>query len=244
MIPKIVHYCWFGNNDLDEKAQKCINSWKKHLPDYEIVLWNEKNFDISQNQFVKQAYEQRKFAFVSDYVRLYVLYKYGGIYMDTDVEVVKPFGDLLDNRAFTGNEDVNNCVTGTMGSEKNHPWIKLLLNHYEKSVFLTEEGLHNVVTNTVLITKTTIEEYGWKKKDVHQSLKDGLEIYPSDYFCAKSFETGRYFITNNTFTIHHFNGSWLTKEQILKKNIIKLIRNFIPNRVFSMIVKIYSKMKF
>lgn len=241
MIPKVVHYCWFGGNDLNEKAQKCIESWRKYLPDYEIVEWNEKNFNINQNKFVKQAYEQKKYAFVSDYVRLYVLYNYGGIYMDTDVEVVKSFNGLLTHRAFTGNEDLNNCVTGTMGSEKKHPWIKLLLSYYENNEFLTEEHTQNTVTNTVLITKTTIEQYGWKKEDIKQNLNDGLVIYPSDYFCAKSFETGKYFITDNTITIHHFSGSWLTRDQIIKKNVIKLLRRFFPNKLFESLMKLYNK---
>src|SRR5699024_8907222 len=128
MIPKIIHYCWFGGNELSKTTKVCINSWKKKLPDYKIIEWNESNFDINSNQYVKEAYQAGRYAFVTDYVRLYVLYHYGGIYMDTDVEVLKSLDSFLKHQAFTGCENEKNSVTGIIGSEKDHEWIKTLLD--------------------------------------------------------------------------------------------------------------------
>src|SRR4051794_6708390 len=120
-IPKIIHYCWFGRGDYSDLVMKCMKSWKAYLPDYKIVLWNEDNFDVNMNDFVRQAYEQRKYAFVSDYVRLYALYQSGGIYMDSDVEVVKSIDEFLHHRAFLGYEKTELLQTGVMAAEKEHP---------------------------------------------------------------------------------------------------------------------------
>jgi len=224
LIPKKIHYCWFGGNELDQLSKKCIASWKKYLPDYEIIEWNEKNFDINQNMFVQQAYQQKKYAFVSDYVRLYALYNYGGIYMDVDVEVIRPLNQFLLHRAFTGNEGSQYCITGTMGAEKGHPWIKILFEHYKNQKFIEEDGSLNMTTNTVLITNATIKHFDWERKDVYQVLQDDLHIYPFDYFCAKSYKI---FITDNTFTIHHYNGSWLTKNQKATINIKRRVKRIL-----------------
>lgn len=223
MIPKKVHYCWFGRGEMPELAIKCIDSWKKHLPDYELILWNEDNFDIHSNQYVKEAYEAKKYAFVTDYVRLHVLYNHGGIYMDTDVEVLKSLDRFLEHGAFTGCENEEMCVTGTMGAEKGHEWIKSLLMYYEGRNFLLPDGSHDKTTNTKTITNTTINKFGWIPKDTHQILKGDLNIYPFDFFCAKNFKTGEIEITNNTYTIHHFSGSWHTGTDKLKSIIIKII---------------------
>ncbi|EIA2884059.1 glycosyl transferase, partial [Escherichia coli] len=148
MIPKKIHYCWFGRGPMPELALKCLNSWKVNLPDYELIVWNEDSFDITTNQYVKEAYESRKFAFVTDYVRLYALYHYGGIYMDTDVEVLKPLDNFLNHKAFTGCEDDMMCVTGTMGAEKEHSWIGDLLSGYENRKFLLPDGSFDKTPNT------------------------------------------------------------------------------------------------
>ena len=152
MIPKIIHYCWFGGNPLPEDAQKCIASWKKYCPDYEIREWNEENFDIQSNDYVKEAYEAKKFAFVTDYVRLYALIAYGGIYMDTDVEVVKSLDAFLKHKAFSGFESSNSIPTRLMASEKDYPLFKTLMDDYENRHFLKEDGSFDMTTNTVTIT--------------------------------------------------------------------------------------------
>jgi len=242
MIPKIIHYCWFGENPYPEVVEKCKLSWEKYLPDFEIVEWNEKNFDINSNIFVKEAYEAKKFAFVSDYVRLYVLYNYGGIYLDSDVEVIKPLNPFLQHKAFTGGESDNTCVTGTMGAEKNHPWIKKLLDYYDNRSFL-QEG--DYISNTKIITKITKEMYGFESSSHYVNFNDELHIYPFDFFCAKDFETGKIKITNNTYTIHHFNGSWLTEKQKRKiKRILfiqRTMKNIFGEKAFDILVWIKRK---
>lgn len=173
---------------MPELALKCIDSWMKYMPEYELVLWNEDNFDINCNQYVKEAYELKKYAFVTDYVRLYALYYYGGIYMDTDVEVVKPLSGFLNHSAFTGCENENMCVTGIMGAEKGHKWIKDLLSYYDDKSFLLPDGSINNTTNTQIITKITTNKYGWKPKNEHQILKEGLNIYPFEFFVQRTGE--------------------------------------------------------
>ena len=139
-IPKIIHYCWFGGNPLSEMEMKCIASWRKNCPDYEIKRWDESNFDIHINQYVQEAYEAKKWAFVSDYARLYLLSEYGGIYMDTDVEIVQNLDRFLVHNAFTGFEDDNHIPTAIMGAEKGHRWIKYLLSYYDGRHFYRDNN--------------------------------------------------------------------------------------------------------
>lgn len=222
-IPKKIHYCWFGRGQMPELAIKCLASWKKNLPDYEIIEWNEENFDINSNRYVKEAYESKKYAFVTDYVRLYALYNYGGIYMDTDVEVLKPLDVFLVNRAFTGCEDKSMCVTGTLASEQHHPWIELLLQDYNDRPFILDNGTFDLTVNTKIITEKTIEEYKWIPKNSHQTLKDDVNIYPFDFFCAKDWRTKQVSITKDTYTVHHFSASWHTKKDKLKSKVRRLL---------------------
>ena len=223
MIPKIIHYCWFGGNPLPPLAKKCIASWKKFCPDYEIKEWNESNFDININNYVKEAYDKKKYAFVTDYVRLYALYRFGGIYMDTDVEVNQPLDDFLNHRAFTGCENQQYCVTGIIAAEKEHPWIKDLLDGYKNRSFILSNGDIDTIPNTEIITKATIERYEWNPVNEYQVLKEDLHIYPFSVFCAKDFKTGRVVVTHETYTVHHFSGSWHSKSDKLKMRIIRLL---------------------
>lgn len=223
MIPKKIHYCWFGRGQMTELARSCIKSWKKYLPDYELILWNEDNFDITMNRYVKEAYEAKKYAFVTDFVRLYAIYHHGGIYMDTDVEVLKSLDRFLEHRAFTGCESKDMCVTGIMAAEKGHIWIETLLNDYNDKLFLLTDGSYNMIANTHTITEITIKQFGWIEKSDHQYLSDGLNIYPFDFFCAKDWKTGKVKSTKNTYTIHHFSGSWHTKADKLKNKMINII---------------------
>ncbi|WP_339215174.1 glycosyltransferase [Solibacillus sp. FSL W8-0372] len=223
MIPKKIHYCWFGGNEYPQLMKDCIESWKKYLPEYELIEWNESNFDIKSNQFVKEAYEAKKYAFVSDYVRLYVLYNYGGIYLDTDVEVKKSLNNLLGLKAFTGRESDDSYVTGTLGAEKGHLWIKELLDYYTNKSFYDSNG-H--LTNTVIITQITKQIYkdieNSNPKRVYES--QDLTIYPFEYFCAKDYKTGILKSTKNTYSIHHFNGSWLSKKTKIRTNFGRFYR--------------------
>jgi len=208
MIPKIIHYCWFGGNPLPPLAIKCINSWKKHLPEYEIIEWNESNFDLEQFQFAKEALENKKFAFVSDVCRLYVLKKQGGIYMDTDVEVLRSLDMFLDKTAFSGFENEDFVPTGIMASEKEGDWAIEMLNYYKERSFIKDNGDLDMTSNTFIITQL-MKERGFVMNNTLQEIKDYVTFYPNDYFCPKSYKTGNIELTENSYCIHHFAKSWI-----------------------------------
>lgn len=216
-IPKIIHYCWFGPKKMPKLVNKCIKSWKKYFPGYEFILWNESNFDVSQNLYVKQAYDAKKYAFVTDYVRLYALYNYGGIYMDTDVEILKSMDSFLTHSAFTGSENEKWVQTAVMGAKKNHPWIERLLKYYNDATFINEDGSYNMRTNVNIITEITRNEYNWKAEKHIQVIKDDLYIYPAEYFCPYNWQTKKMNLSKNSYSIHHFNGSWLNKQPLMSR---------------------------
>jgi mannosyltransferase OCH1-like enzyme len=222
MIPKIIHCCWFGGKPLPNDVKNYINSWKKYNPDFEIKIWNEQNFDVRSVRYTREAYECRKWAFITDYVRLKVLYDYGGIYMDTDVEAIKPFGDMLLNKAFSGFEDDENIPTGTMGAEKGNPWIAALLKYYDDKSFYLPNGEPDLTTNVITITNITVDKYPLVLNNTFQNLGD-VTFYPSDVLCAKSKIDGKVRKTSHTVTVHHFRGSWTTPKtrfiKFLKKRI-------------------------
>lgn len=217
MIPKIIHYCWFGGNELNELAKKCIKSWKKYCKGYKFIEWNENNFDIdSAPLFVRQAYEAKKWAFVSDYVRLYAITKFGGVYMDTDVEVVASIDKFLSHQAFSSFQGDECLQTGVMACEKNFPLFVDFLKYYDTAVFINEDGTLNTKPNTDIITEAC-ESRGLIQNNTLQTI-DGFVIYPNDYFCPINMTSGRYQRTDNTVTIHWFSGSWLPDD--LKKQSI------------------------
>lgn len=229
-IPKIIHYCWFGGNNLSELALKSIDSWKKYCPDYKIVEWNEKNFDINCNKYIREAYETKKWAFVTDYVRLFVLSKYGGIYMDTDVEVVRNIDEFLHNQAFLGFETTDTISTAIIGAMKGNPWIKTLLPYYDNRHFISEDGSFDTTTNVDIITKMTKANYSLELNNTLQKTNGDVSIYPKDYFCPKDYFTGRINITQNTYTIHHFSASWHTQEERLQHEKLKRYMNTFGER--------------
>lgn len=198
MIPKIIHYCWFGKKEKPESVRFCINTWKKHLPDYQIIEWNENNFKYKHLKFTREAYAMKKYAFVCDVCRLYALYNYGGIYLDTDVEVVKSFNDFLNESSFVGKEAKDLVSTGVIGTHAKEEWVYQFLKLYENRSFITHDGGMNLQPNTELLTKLLKE----------LPTKISPTIYPIDFFSAKDWETGLVEITNNTITIHHYNASW------------------------------------
>ncbi len=238
MIPKILHACWFGGKPIPEEAQKYIDTWKKYNPEYEIKIWNEQTFDITSNQYAYEAYQNRKFAFVTDYVRLKVLYDFGGIYMDTDVEVLKPLDDLLQYPAFSGFEGPNRIPTGTMGAEKHNKWIRLLLDYYDDKHFVLEDGNLDLTTNVKTITDITVANYPIILNNTMQSFDDFV-MFPFDYLCAKDLVDGVVKKTKNTYTVHHFAGSWTS----LKKRFIKLLLSVFGYRFVQFFVKIKHKIE-
>lgn len=230
MIPKIIHYCWFGGNPLPALAQKCISSWKKYLPDYEIREWNERNFDIESNIYVKEAYGARKFAFVTDYVRLFALYNEGGIYMDTDVEVLKSLDRFLIHSAFLGFEDDRMISTGIMASEKGARWAKDNLAYYSDRHFLRPDGTFDLTTNVIILTEYMLKQ-GLQQNNTYQDFPDLITFYPKDFFSPKSHKNGKLYLTENTYTIHHFAGSWLTPWQKSKRKIINYLGVSLTSRI-------------
>lgn len=222
MIPKIIHYCWFGGNPLPELAVKCIESWKKNCPDYEIKQWDETNFDLHYNEYVWEAFQAKKWAFITDVVRLYALETYGGVYMDTDVEVLKSLDPFLEHIAFSGFENDKNIPTGIMASVKGGKWVSDNLHYYDDKHFIKEDSTLDLTTNVTTITNYMLP-LGLKQNNTFQDFPGLITFYPKDYFCPKSYEDGKIYLTPNTVTIHHFAGSWHTPVQILKKKMLSFL---------------------
>lgn len=202
-------------------AIKCINSWKQCLPEYELRLWNEDSFDIQSIPYVKEAWNAHKYAFVTDYVRLYALYHFGGIYMDTDVEVLKSLDDLLCLPGFSGFESEKDVPTGIIACEKHNVWAKEQLDWYEGKHFIRQNGMPDTKSNVEIISGN-MAAHGFLLKNSYQVYKGCMHIFPKDYFCPKS-RTGLLAITPNTYCIHHFEGSWLPWNRKLKKFFFKHI---------------------
>jgi lipopolysaccharide biosynthesis glycosyltransferase/GT2 family glycosyltransferase len=205
-IPKRIFYCWFGGKEKPPVVQRCINSWKTHMPTWEIIELNESNFDINSNPYVKNAYQTKRYAFVTDYVRLWALYNYGGVYMDSDVEVLKPLDCFMQHRAFTGHETEDLCVTATMGAEAGHPWIKYLLSYYDDATF-------KQVPNTNIITEMSLPLVE-KQEDGFRYLKDGVVIYPVETFCSYDHIKLQPTPTANSYAVHLFAGTWKGRTKI------------------------------
>lgn len=240
MIPKIIHYCWFGEKKIPKEIKYYIGTWKKYCPDYKIKIWNEDNFDVKSNIYCKEAYEAKKWAFVTDFVRLKVLYDYGGIYMDTDVEVCKSLDDLLKYKAFFGFESNNNISTGILGACKGNEWIKYLLNFYKDKHFKKQDGTYDITTNVEIITKMTKEKYDILLENKKVIFGNNNILFPFEYLCAKEFKTGKIIRTNNTYTIHHFKGSWLPKDRKIKSIIKRYMLNILGEKKSEILIKIYK----
>lgn len=216
MIPKIIHYCWFGRNPKPKLAEKCIKSWKKYCKDYEIIEWNEDNFNISEAPlYVRQAYEEKKWAFVTDYVRLYAMVNYGGVYMDTDVEVVKPLDEYLVHEAFSGFESEVNIPTGIMASEKKFPLFNELLHYYDNIQFVKEDGSLDLTTNVEIITNIC-KAKGFEPNGKFQ-IVEGFALYPKEVFCPGGACSLKVKPTPETVTIHWYAGSWLDEKTRAEK---------------------------
>ncbi|MBH5317304.1 glycosyl transferase [Paenibacillus sp. GSMTC-2017] len=231
-IPRIIHYCWFGRGEKSKKIMKCMKSWTKNLNGYQLMEWNEDNFDIESSPYVKEAYAARKFAFVSDYVRLYALHKYGGIYLDTDVEVIKSLDPLLKHEAFTGFEDEHYLQSGTMGAVSGHPWIEELLEDYKQRTFLLPDGSYDMMTNTAVISKLCKKD-GLLLNGQYQTFKNGVVCYPRTYFSPYDYINGGNYITDESYSIHHFAQSWLPAHVRLRSNVKRIVSRVVGPKVIS-----------
>ena len=211
MVPKVIHYCWFGGKPLPKSARKCIESWKKYLPDYEIEEWNEDNFDVNIIPYTRKAYECGKYAFVSDYARFYVLYHHGGLYFDTDVEVIRPLDDIVAHGAFMGIEKSEyylgvNPGLG-MGAVAGLDFYKEMLEYYATLHFADENGIQ-IAGTVVKHTTDVLMRHGFAAENRGQQVT-GVWIYPNDWFNPLDDATGRLTITDNTRSIHHYSKTWV-----------------------------------
>lgn len=230
MIPKIIHYCWLSDEHYPFLVEKCIESWKLLLPEYTFILWNKEQIDIYSNLWLKQAYENRKYAFAADYIRFYALYHYGGIYLDADVEVLKSFTPLLNSEQFIGREVSGDIEAAVMGAAKGLAWVKDCLDYYENRSFIKTNGKFDMRPVPLLVSDVI-------------SPKD-IVVMPFYYFSPKDYNTGEMMVSNETYCIHHFDGKWIQKgvkykiKRLLHKlfclsigrtghdKLVKIIRNF------------------
>ena len=230
MIPKVIHYCWFGRNPLPPLAIRCIKSWKEYFPDYEIKEWNESNFDVNTIQYTKEAYQAQQYAFVSDYARFWILYHYGGLYFDTDVEVIKSMDDIVTRGAFMGcenevqrNKSYTLAVAPGLGIGCN-PGSELygeLLELYTTLHFIKANNFYNTKT-VVEYTTEILQKHGLLNVNRLQEI-EGIFVYPKDYFCPIDYKNGRCMITDNTHSIHHYAASWKSEREKLMISIAKVV---------------------
>lgn len=210
-IPKKIHYFWFGGNELPESVKRCIESWEKYCPDYEIVRWDEANYDYKKNQYMSEAYEAKKWSFVSDYARLDIIYQYGGIYLDTDVELIKSLDDLLIYPCFMGFERSYVALGLGFGAQPQLREIKEMMGKYENLYFINKDGSLNLkpithYTNEYLSTKGLVA-------DGSRQTLGNIEIFPPEYFCPKDYYSRTCNITEKTYSIHHYDSSWWGDEE-------------------------------
>lgn len=239
-IPKIIHYCWFGHNPKPEIVLSCIESWKKYMPEYEIKEWNEENYDVYKSSFAKEAYKQKRWAFVSDYARFDIIYHFGGIYFDTDVELLKTIPEeILKKNNFTGFETAGKVSPVLVYADKRRGNItKQILDKYESIQFLFESKSENMTVNTIVTS--VLVPLGLIKNDTFQVV-GGLTIYPSSVFCAFDQDVKEIDITENTVSVHHYAGTWTADTP--KKKIRKYVKRIFGVEGYRKLLNLYRKIK-
>lgn len=238
MIPKKIHYFWFGGAEKPASVLHCIDSWKKSCPDFEIIEWNDSNYDIHKHPFMEKAFNDKKWAFVSDYARLDILLQYGGIYLDTDVEVIKDLSPLCENEAFIGFESSEIIGDGQgFGGVAGFSLFKEMLLEYDH--------IDEYIESPQLRTKVLLK-HGLRLGGTHQNI-EGIEIYPVDYFCPKSWSTGKITITENTYSIHHFDASWQDKSAhkytVIMRTLNRVFGEKTGKNIFKEIIYVKDKLK-
>lgn len=240
MIPKIIHYCWFGGGEKDELTKKCIESWKRFCPDYTIKEWNESNYDITKNQYMNEAYQKKRWGFVSDYARLDIINENGGIYLDTDVEMIKSFDDLLSFNSFFGFEKTQNGFmvnTGSgFGAVKGNEIVMQMKKYYDNKSFINEDGSLNLLTCPHANSKVLVQN-GFEMNNQSQNIEENI-LFPYDYFSPFYWAKKKGKITSNTYSIHYYNASWVSKEEKKKRRRERRIDyvQHLPNRVIKSII--------
>lgn len=218
MIPKKIHYIWVGNNPKSQLIQECLATWQKKLPDYQIIEWNEQNFDMHENRYIEQAYAAKKWAFVSDYIRARVIYEQGGIYLDTDVRVLAKLDGLLSDRAFIGFENHDYLSAAIFGAEAGHPWIKDIIAYYQDRDFNFDQNDQLAGVNSLSVTDILSQHYGLKKGNYEQILPSGIHVYPDGILCNPSAKSK---------TIHLFTGTWMSGQHSWKKKLVTTLKRHI-----------------
>ena len=230
MIPKIIHYVWVGRNPKSKLIQECIATCKKKLPNYQIIEWNEDNFDIHENSYIEQAYTAKKWAFVSDYIRAKAIYTQGGIYLDTDVRVLDRLDPLLNDKAFIGFENNEYLSAAIFGAEKGHPLMKDILDYYDQKNFTFDSNNQLAAVNSLSVTEIVTKNYGLKLGNFDQNLSQGLDVYNDGVLCNPS---------GSSKTIHLFTGTWINGRHSLKQKIVTTLKRHISNPTEA---KIYQKL--
>lgn len=237
MIPKIIHYCWFGRKEKPDKIKKCIDSWQKKCPEYRLIEWNEDNFNLAEFDYCIEAYAEKKYAFVSDVARAKALYNIGGIYLDTDVTVLKSFDEILDNRVVLGFEEGNYVATSFMAAAPKQKLFKEFVSHYENLHFLNDDGSYNSGTNVVQLTKM-LTLRGLKRDNQYQSLSEGISVYPKEFFSPYDYINCIYEFTDNSICVHHFFVSWMTWTSRAKKQMKAILVKIIGKKMLIKLRKI------
>lgn len=220
MIPKKIHYCWFGKKALPAEVVKCIDSWRKYAPDYEIIQWDESNFDVFSHPFTNAAYKEKAWAFVSDYARLKIIYDDGGIYLDTDVEMLKSMDSLLKNKFFIGKQQGGYPTTGLgYGAEKHSEIVRKMMEEYDKVSFSNDEKTKLACP---LLNSKVIYDLGYTTMETIWK-KDGVIVFPSKYFDPIAQGNTKNLLCDESYSIHHYAGSWTSKSNILKRKIFRMI---------------------
>lgn len=245
MIPKVIHYCWFGDQPLSSEAQKCIDSWRKYLPGFEIKEWNNSNFDFSLCAYVQEAAANKKWAFVSDYARFWILYREGGVYFDTDVELISDYSSIVAHGPFMGCEKADNIPNLNygvnpglgIGAVPKMDFYRIMLDEYNKAHFMNPDGTLNHV-NIVERTSNVLKKYGYLDNDSMQNIL-GMTIYPHDYFCPMDYSSGNIAITEVTKSIHWYKASWLDDRMLVRRKRNQFLRAHLPGRFGAMVSRLY-----
>ena len=250
-IPKIIHYVWVGDpNKKPPMFYRCLESWKKFAPDYEIIEWNEDNFNFNVSRYAREAYELKKYGFVSDFIRAKVLYEIGGFYLDTDVELVKPLDDLLDNKFVCSFENEAYVETSVIGVEKGHPLVKIISDLYIDLPFKRKDGSCDATPNTPILTHFLRKHYGLKMKNHTQRLKridkndeSEVTVFSNDYFCPINYTTKEMMKTENTYAIHYFDASWFDKKLKTSEKFLKGLYKIVGKKFFASLTRVYVKIQ-
>ncbi len=240
MIPKKIHYCWVGGNELSDLAQKCIASWEKYCPDYEIIRWDESNYDFHKQKYMDEAYQAKVWGFVPDYARLDIIYNHGGIYLDTDVEIIKPLDPLLEEKAFAGFESEGTVALGLgFGAEPHHPLIAEMRDFYDGLSFYGEDGSLNLTPSPLFQTEV-LKKHHLEARDEKQILEGNFTVFPKAVFNPCDLKKRKIHISDETYSIHHYAGSWVTAGERRHIRIYQGMHRLLGNRIADKIYDWYK----